>query len=102
MPVRLGQTANIQTETARDRGADLILVQVFAFDLAGFEHIFGQCGEDGFLAQVKAQRIHPPDETSLTAAHRRQTGRKRSGVPCKGRPVVALMDICGHSPHSLR
>jgi hypothetical protein len=44
------QACNFHPEAARNRGSDFLLVQDVAFDLAGFEHVFGERLENGFLA----------------------------------------------------
>ena len=44
--------ADIQTQTARNRRADLFGIQLFSLDLAALQDIRGQNLQDGFLARL--------------------------------------------------
>ena len=41
MPVNRHQSADVKPQPPGDGGAYLVLVQLFAFDFVGFEHILG-------------------------------------------------------------
>ena len=60
--------ADINAETAGDRGADLLGVQLFAFDLAALENIGSQGFQDGFLPEVESESLHVPDQPALLVA----------------------------------
>ena len=68
--------ADIHAEAAGDRGAHLILVEDFAFDLAGFEDVLGQGLEDGLRAELEAEPFHPADEPPLPVTHGRKLVRQ--------------------------
>ena len=62
------QGADVHAEAARDRGADLLAIEHFAFDLARLEDVLGQRREHGLGAQRKAERFHAPDQPPLVVA----------------------------------
>jgi len=68
MPVGGGQRADAHAEPSRDRGPHLVLVQDFAFDLAGLEDILRERCQNGLGAQAEPQRFHAPDQAALPVA----------------------------------
>ena len=66
------QPADVHAETAGDRGADLLGVQLLAFDLAGLEHVRGQGLQDGLLLEMEAKGLHVADQAALLVADARR------------------------------
>ena len=100
--VRRLQPADIDSEPTRDRRADLVGVQLLAFDLAALQHVFGERAENGLLSDPEAERLHLADQAPLQVPGCSQRGRQPSVIPTELGPVRKLMDICRHSPHVLR
>ena len=73
-----------------------------AFDFAGFQDIFGKGLEDGFSAEVEAERVHPAKQKALAMTDGWEAIGKRVSAPFQTRPAFDLMDVLRHSPHSLR
>jgi hypothetical protein len=96
------QRSHFHSEAARDRGPYLILVEDFAFDLAGLEYVFCQGLEDGFLAERKTERLHTANEAALAMPDSCKLLGKAALIPLEFGPIRQFMDIFGHSPHLLR
>jgi hypothetical protein len=96
------QPADIHPEPTRDRRADLIGVQLLAFDFAALQHVFGERAENGLLSDPEAERLHLADKAPLQVPGYSQRGRQTSVIPTELRPVRKIMDIWSHSPHVLR
>jgi hypothetical protein len=60
----LQPVAIIPSRRATD-GADLIGVQLPAFDLAALQHFFGQRAKSGFLSELEAEPIRLADQLAL-------------------------------------
>src|ERR1700751_4179308 len=69
VPVRLSQAADVEPETARNRGAHLVAVECLAFDFTRFQNLLGQRVENGFRPQLKAETFHAADESTLLVPH---------------------------------
>ena len=100
--IRGGEGPDIHAEAAGDGGSHLILVEQLAFDFAGFQDIFGKGLEDGFSAEVEAERVHPAKQKALAMTDGWEAIGKRVSAPFQTRPAFDLMDVLRHSPHSLR
>jgi hypothetical protein len=48
VPVSSPEPANVETEPARDRRANLIGIERLTFDRAALDHVFGERAEDGW------------------------------------------------------
>src|ERR1035441_9350130 len=64
-----GNAADIHSQTARDGGAHLLPIEHFAFNLARLQHVLRQGLENGFSPELKTQRLHAPDQASLSMTH---------------------------------
>ena len=84
------------------RGAHGIPVEFFALDLAGFEDILGQGGEDGLFLLGEAQALHPADKLPLPQPDGSEPGGQGIGIPGKAGPFGQLMEVGHYSPHILR
>lgn len=62
------RTSDIHTEAARDGGAHLAGIQLFALDFAAFDDVFGKRLKDGLLLKLEPQRFHVADQTPLLMA----------------------------------
>lgn len=100
--VRRRRGGDVQAQAAGDGGADLVLVQHLALDLAGPEDVLGQGGQHGLGAQVEAQTLHPAEQPALPMAHGGQAVGERVHAPLEPGPGVLLMNVLGHSLHLLR
>ena len=56
---------NIHAEPTRNGGANLLLIEAFTFDFAGFEDVFGERLENGFFLEGKSERLHLADQAAL-------------------------------------
>src|SRR5258708_8630143 len=59
------KAANVHSEMARDRGTDLLCVQLFSFDFAAFEYVLREGAQHSFLTQLETQGFHAPSQTAL-------------------------------------
>src|SRR5271166_5366985 len=59
------KTANVHTDPARDRGADLLCVQLFALDFAAFEYVLREGAQHRFLPKLETQRFHASKQAAL-------------------------------------
>ena len=65
MPVGGRQGADVYSQATRDRGADCVRIETFAFNLAGFQHVFGQHLHGGLLTQSHPEALHPSEQVAL-------------------------------------
>src|ERR1035441_3166950 len=93
-----GQPADIHSQTARDGGAHLLPIEHFAFNLARLQHVLRQGLENGFSPELKTQRLHAPDQASLSMTHFGQPLL----FPAKLGPVVQIVDRALYSTHHVR
>src|SRR6185437_999410 len=98
--VRGFQRANVHAEAARDGRADLLRIQLLAFDLAALENVGGQRLEHGFLLEMEPERLHVPDQAALPVTDRGQWLGNRLRAPVETGPLPQRVDI--HSPQILR
>jgi hypothetical protein len=80
----------------------LVLVQDFAFDLAGLEDILRKRCQNGLGAQVEPQRFHAPDQAALPVADWREMLSPYALVPPKSWPFLQFMYVSCHSTHLMR
>ncbi|SRR6266568_1473252 len=78
------EAANIHPKTARNRGADLLRVQLFPFDFAALEYIRAERLEDRLLTHTEAETLHASHEATLLMAH---SGKPLFGKRIDARPV---------------
>src|SRR5262245_19788732 len=102
MPVRRNGAGDIDTEPSRDRRADLLRIEVFAFDLAGLYDVEGERLEFRLLPELGTESLHSPEYASLPVANVSQRRGDAVAVPRKLWPVNPLIDIAIHSTHSMR
>jgi hypothetical protein len=102
MPVGGGQSADLHAQPSRDRGSHLVLVQDFAFDLAGLEDILRKRCQNGLGAQVEPQRFHAAGQTALPVTDRREMPSRQVLVPPEAWPFLQFMYVSCHSPHLMR
>ena len=76
VPVGGGKCPDIEPEAAGDRGAHLVAVEDFAFDLAGFEHSSVSVSRTASSLSRKPRPSIRPIEPSLPVTHSREGGRK--------------------------
>ena len=82
---------DVEPQPPGDGGTRLVPVQLFAFDLVGFDHILGQRLKHRLVTERKAQAFHPPDEATLPVADAgqgpasRSASRSSSAILCSGR-----------------
>ena len=88
-----GERADLDAEPASERGADLVRVELLAFDFAGFEDIFGERAQDRFAPQGNPERFHASDQLALAQPEARQLLGDEPLVPTERRPVVLLMEV---------
>ena len=69
MTVSRRHCAYVHAETTGDGGPHLILIEDFALDLAGFDHLFCERLEHRLSAQREAKRLHATDQATLAMAH---------------------------------
>jgi hypothetical protein len=96
MAVSGGQGSGFDPEPARNRGSDFSLVEDFAFDLAGFEHVLGEDLENGLLAHRKSQCLHAADQSSLAMPDGSKLSGKAVLIPGEFGPGRQLVDIGRH------
>ena len=58
------QATYIQAEPPCERGSHLLAVQLL-LDNVGLDHVFGQGPQMSFVAQLKAQSLHLPQQAAL-------------------------------------
>lgn len=58
VPVDGFQAANVNSKTARNRGANCLRIQFFSLDLAAFHDVLGKRFESSILTGGKSQRAH--------------------------------------------
>jgi hypothetical protein len=102
IPFGSSQSTDFDAETAGDRGSHLAAVEHLTFDLTRFEDIFGQCFENGFCPQLKAERFHPPHEVSLLETDLAKTLSEALRLPSEAGPIRALVKVDSYSPHHVR
>ena len=73
--VRRPQPADVDSEPASDRRAHLLGIQLFAFDLAAFQNVFGESAENGLLSNAEAESLHLADQPTLQVPACGQRGR---------------------------
>ena len=78
------------------------MIEDFALDLAGFEHVLRKRLKHGLAAQREAERFHAADQPPLAMANGSQPFSEGNLVPSEFGPFWKLMDVSGHSPHLLR
>src|SRR5260370_6284898 len=59
VPIHGFKAPNVYAETTRDRGTDLLCVQLFPLDFAAFEHVLRKGEQHGFLTQLETHGMHP-------------------------------------------
>src|SRR5438132_1247858 len=91
------QGRGLDPQATGNRGPDLVLVQDFAFDFAGFEHVFGQRLKDRLLAQGKTERVHAANQPSLAMPNGCELFGEAVLIPSKFGPVWQLVDVSGHN-----
>lgn len=96
------QSSDVYAQATGDGGADLVLVQDFAFDLAGLEHVLGQCLQHGLGPQVEPHALHAAEQAALAVANGRKLIGESSHLPVESGPSLKIVDVFDHSPHSLR
>lgn len=94
------QSAEVHPEAPGDRRADLLGVELLAFDLAALENIGGQGLKDSFLLEPESQGFHMTDQPALPVTRGGERLGKLLRVPVKPRPVLQFMDI--QCPHLMR
>jgi hypothetical protein len=93
MPVDRGERANVHTQAARQRGAHRFDVEVLALDLAGLDHVVGQCGQAGLFAQRQAHISQAAEQQALGTAGFGQRGSQRREVIAPLGPVGRFPDV---------
>ena len=58
--------------------------------------------EYGLGAERETQPLNMTDEAALAVAHGSQLVEQPLLAPPKARPILSLVDVCHHSPHSMR
>ena len=96
------QSADIDSQTARNGGAHLIPVENLAFNLTRLQDIFRQGLQNSFGPELKAERFHASDEASLPMTHNGQAFRQAFLFPAKPGPIRQIVDIVFYSPHHVR
>ena len=91
--VRRLQARDINPQAAGDGRADLLSVELFTFDFAGLDHVSGERLEYGFLAELKPESFHVPDETPLLATDRGKRFSQTLPIPVVSRPIWELVGI---------
>jgi hypothetical protein len=102
VPIGRRERANVDPETPSDRRADLLLIQHFALDLAGFQYVLGQRHEHSFGSKIEIKGFHSPDQPTLAMTHGRKALGDQLFLPSEIRPSLKHMYIRRHSPHLLR
>jgi hypothetical protein len=72
MTVRRLKPTDVEAEPTRVRRADLIGVELLAFDLAALHHILGERAKNGLLPQPGTERVHLADHAPLQVPTRCQ------------------------------
>ncbi len=57
------EASDIDAQASRDRGADLLRVEIFPLDFAALEHVVGEGLEHGLLAELEAKTFHAAQQT---------------------------------------
>ena len=60
----------------------------FPLNRAGLDDILGEDRENRLHAEIKFQRLHPSDQSTLAMAHRRKPLRQQRLVPAEPRPIA--------------
>ena len=95
------QSADVHSESSRDRRTNLVDVQFLALDLAAFENIFGQGLQHCFLLQLEAEALHAANQPALPVTHVCQRFAQGQPIPMEVGPVCQLVDVMD-SPHVMR
>ena len=102
VPVCGNRPGNVHAQPPGDGRAHLIRVQVLAFDFTGLDDIQCQCLQLGFLPEREAEALHPTQQAPLPVTDIGQQGSQGIMIPCKFGPFSELVNIAGHSTHSMR
>ncbi|MNL03460.1 hypothetical protein D3C87_1239980 [compost metagenome] len=68
MAIHGRQRANVHPEAPGDGGAHRLHLQVLPLDFTGFDHIVGERGEAGLIAERQAEIRQPPQQHALGTA----------------------------------
>lgn len=79
--VRRLQSPDVDTKSTGDRRANLIGVELLAFDLAALDHILGERAENGVFSHPESERFHLTDQAALHVPGGGQRCCQASGVP---------------------
>ncbi len=94
------ERADVYSQLARDRRADLLGIQAFSFDLAALQHVGSKSLEHRFCPKRKSERFHVSDQPALAQTHSRQRLRQPVPIPLEAGPISQIVDE--YSPHPLR
>jgi hypothetical protein len=93
-----GGSAEFQAESAGDRRPHLVRIQFFPFDRAGFDHIGGKCSQGRLVPEVKTQRLHASQQSTLQMPNFGKQRQNLAAVPAQLGPSRPLVNI----RHNLR
>jgi hypothetical protein len=86
--------ASVNAETTSNRGPNLVAVRQLALDLAGFDDILGQSGNQGPAPQGTAQAFHDTaDQPSLPVPDGREMPRRRLVIPAEVGPIRQFANV---------
>src|SRR5688572_27758882 len=102
MTVSSLKPTDVETKPTSDGRADLIGIELLAFDLTALDHVLGEGAKNSLLFQPETERFHLADQSALQVPGGGQRRRQAPRVPSELGPIRKLMDIIGHSPRFLR
>ena len=96
-------TPDIQAQTSRNRGTDLILVKHLSLDLARFEDVLGQGLKHGLFTKTGNPKLPCGQSTGPGGGARRRAAWRAQARPSENEAnPLARNASAGNSPHHMR
>lgn len=64
--IHLRKGRDLDAHAPRDRGTDLLSIQLLPFNLARLDNVLRERGQGRFLAQLEAQAFHLAEQATLS------------------------------------
>ncbi|GAA0644684.1 hypothetical protein GCM10009101_17020 [Brevundimonas lenta] len=86
VPVCRNETANVHPQATGDGGANLVLIEDFAFNLAGFEDVLGEGFKNRLCPELETQSRHSTGEPALPTSNCGKRFGQAFRIPSERRP----------------